>query len=117
MWQMRHLTLFGKVKVLKNLILAKLIHLFLSLPTQEDIITKLNALCYRFLWNDKPDKIKRDVICLDYLKGGIKMVNISKYIISLKLTWIRRIFCDVKIQWSNLFSEMYQVKKLGFDLI
>ena len=118
MWQVRHLTPFGKVTVLKSLILAKFIHLFLSLPTPEDVITKLNFLCYRFLWNDKPDKIKRDVICLDYLKGGIKMVNISKFIISLKLTWIRRIFCDVKTQWFNLFSEMYPVQKLslGFDL-
>ena len=57
MWQMRHLTPFGKVTVLKSSILAKFIHLFLSLPTPEDVITKLNSLCYRFLWNDKPDKI------------------------------------------------------------
>ena len=38
MWQMRHLTPFGKVTVLKSLILAKFIHLFVSLPTPEDVI-------------------------------------------------------------------------------
>ena len=53
---------------------------------------KINTLFYDYLWNGKPDKIKRDVIIKNYLEGGLKMIHIKSYITALKVTWIRRIY-------------------------
>lgn len=46
---------------------------------------------FSFLWNDKPDKIKRIQITQDYENGGLKMVDISKFSNCLKASWVKRI--------------------------
>ena len=46
---------------------------------------------YSFIWDGKPDKIKRITLIQNYEKGGIKMINIEKFIMSLKVTWIKKI--------------------------
>ena len=44
-----------------------------------------------FIWDGKPDKIKRSTLIQNYEKGGIKMINIENFIMSLKVTWIKKI--------------------------
>ena len=38
---------------------------------------EINALFYDLLWNDKGDKIKREVTINDYSEGGLKMIDIQ----------------------------------------
>ena len=40
---------------------------------------------YNFVWNDKGDKIKRNVMINDYDKGGLKMIDIGSFNRSLNL--------------------------------
>ena len=44
-----------------------------------------------FIWGGKPDKIKRSTLIQNYEKRGIKMINIENFIMSLKVTWIKKI--------------------------
>ena len=30
---------------------------------------------YQFIWDGKPDKIRRDILIQDYEKGGLKMIQ------------------------------------------
>ena len=47
---------------------------------------------FKFIWNDKTDKISRSqVVVQDYPDGGLKMVHLKSYVKSLKVTWLRRI--------------------------
>ena len=89
----------GKITVLKSLVVSQLTYILSPLPSNEKIINEINDLFYRFLWNDKGDKIKRKVMINDYFKGGLKMI---------KLTWIKKyldssnkgewkIFLDLKL--------------------
>jgi len=56
----RILTPIGKIVVIKTLALPKINHLIMSLPNPNgQTITQLQNLCYTFLWNSGPDKIKR----------------------------------------------------------
>ena len=115
-WQLRQLTPIGKITVLKTLILSKFIHIFSILPIPESFIRKLNAIFFKFLWNNKPDKIKRETVCLDYQLGGLKMINVHAFINSLKVSWVRRMFCQTECQWLILFKEMYGITgKLYFE--
>ena len=59
-WKKREITPFGKVTVLKTLVLSKIVHLLLSLPDPPmDFIVKLDEEFYKFLWNEKRSKIKK----------------------------------------------------------
>ena len=75
----------------KSLIPSKCVHIFLLLPLLENFSQKLNTPFFQFLWNNKQDRIKRDTLCSDYFKGGLKMANVCVFIKSLKINWIRRI--------------------------
>ena len=48
----------GKITVLKSLVVSQLTYILSPLPSNEKIINEINDLFYRFLWNDKGDKIK-----------------------------------------------------------
>ena len=51
-WKRRILTPIGRVTVVKSLIIPKLNHLFLSLPTpNKEIITTLSKDIFEFIWN------------------------------------------------------------------
>ena len=43
------------------------------------------------LWNNKPEKIKRKLITKQYDKRGLKMLDVDKFLISLKSSWIKRL--------------------------
>ena len=46
---------------------------------------------FSFIWDGIPDEIKRDTLMQNYEIGGIKMINIEKCTMSLKVTWIKKI--------------------------
>ena len=52
---------------------------------------KINKMLFLFLWDNKPDKIKRDVIVKNYNEGGLKMLHIESFVNALKLSWIRKL--------------------------
>ena len=92
-WQHRKLSLMGKITVIKNIALPKLIYplTILHNPSQE-IIKKITEGMYSFLWDSKPDKIKRKK---NLFKAIIKVV--SKYLIliyslNFKCSLVKRLF-------------------------
>ena len=92
-WQHRKLTLLGKVTVIKTFALPKLIYPLTVLKTPPPATIKyINDIMYNFLWENKPGKIKRDTLTKDYEEGGIKMIDIQKFINSIKCSWVKRIF-------------------------
>lgn len=106
-WKRRILTPFGRVTVVKTLLLPKLNHLFISLPSPDkEIISSLTNLFYEFIWNSKIDKVKRQPITQDYLKGGIKMLDINNFLVSLKCSWIKRLTKDNK-PWTDIFLDIH----------
>lgn len=91
-WQHRKLTLMGKITVIKTFALPKLIYALSSLPNPPmTIIKAIEKDMYAFLWNNKPEKIKRKTIIQNYCKGGLKMIDIQKFMQAQKVTWIKRI--------------------------
>ena len=62
---------------------------------------KVNDICFNFIWNFKPDKVKRQTIVLPVDKGGLNMVDFTILLKSLKAAWAKR-FC--KADGSKLCS-------------
>ena len=104
-WNKRYLTPLGKITVIKCLLLSNLTHLFTTLPSPgKCFLRKLEQLFYKFLWDGKPDKIKRAQVCMPYHQGGLNMLNIRLFIGSLKISWMRQLYFCNDAPWLNLFN-------------
>lgn len=111
LWKRRNLTLIGKITVIKSILLPKLNHLFLALPNPNQIFIKtLNDLFHEFLWRG-PNRVKNAVLVRNYIDGGLNMIDIVNFIISLKLTWIRRLLLNER-QWQCIIKSQVDWKKV-----
>ena len=63
----------------------------MSQPPNSELLSKLNSMFFNFIWNGKKDKVKRNIMTQNYEKGGLKMIKLDTFILSMKLTWIKRI--------------------------
>ena len=91
-WRHRKLSLMGKIVVIKSYALPKLIYPLTSVPNPpKETIKRIEKMMYDFIWDGKPDKIQREILTSDYDKGGLRMIDIEKFIWSLKISWVRRI--------------------------
>lgn len=94
-WSKRILTPIGRITVIKSLAMSKINHLVLALPSPSDNIMKeLQNMFYKYLWSNGPDRIKRKVITQSVDNGGLRMIDVEKFICALKVTWIRRVIND-----------------------
>ena len=109
-WMHRKLTLLGKITVIKCFALPKLVYPLsvLTNPPQQTI-QLIKKSMFNFLWDNTPDKIKRDIIIQDYKDGGLKMIDIEKFIKSLKSSWVKRILDTSN---NGIWKQIY-MKKLN----
>jgi len=97
-WHQRNLTLSGKSLVAKTFILSQWMYPITVLPVQGLELDKhINKILFSFLWNGKPDKIKRSVISSDVETGGLRYPNMTYYLKSTKISWIKRILSNIDL--------------------
>ena len=89
-WEYRRLSLLGKITVLKSLIASQLVYILSPLPTNHRVVKEINNIFFKFLWDGKGDKIKRDVIIGNYSDGGLKMIDLYSFNKALKSTWVKK---------------------------
>ena len=94
-WSRMNLTPFGRITVIKSLVVSKITHLLMNLPDPEgSFLKELNKLLYNCLWNGKNDQIRRSGVCQTYEVGGLKIVDIKSFLAALKISWLKRILHD-----------------------
>ena len=71
LWSCRGLSLYGKITIIKSLLLPKMLYVFSILPTLGDFINQLNTIIYKFL-GKRPDKIARQAAINDLEFVGLK---------------------------------------------
>ena len=92
-WKRRHLTLIGKITVVKAMVISKIVHILSALPdpNSEDV-KALNSIIFKFIWSDAPDKIKRKKLVQNYDRGGLRMIDLVSFIKSMKIAWVKRLY-------------------------
>ena len=101
-WKYRSFTPFGKITILKTLVLSKYNHLFTLIISPQNFLKELNRMVFRYLWDGKPEKKNnRKRACQDYLHGGMRMVDIFNFEKSLKLSWLKQLNIDNKKPWNQ----------------
>ena len=92
-WQHRKLTLMGKVSVIKTFALLKLIYPFTVLANpNKSVIEEIKKYLFSFIWDEKPNKIKRDILYQKYEQAGLKLTNIEYFLNSLKAFFYETIY-------------------------
>ena len=92
LWKLRNLTIEGRILVFKSLAISKLIHLVLVTEIPTSIINLLTKKQMEFTWKGKNPKIKNSALCNDYEYGALKNADIFSKVVSLKCSWIKRLF-------------------------
>ena len=111
-WKMRHLTCYGKIIIIKCLIVPQIVYVATVVPMPEYICKGLHKTIYSFLWNSKREKVKRNICIRPEVEGGLGMVDLYAKSKSLKLSWIYKYFnIDEDATWKTLFS--FWISHLG----
>ena len=114
-WSPRHLSIVGRITIVKNLALSKLIYVSSVLDVPDNYIKEASKSIFSFIWNFKPDKVKRGTLVAPISKGGLNMVNFHDVERSLKAAWVRRICNAACSTWSALV--MSKISKFGGTLL
>ena len=82
---------------------------------------EINTILFKFLWDNKPDKLKRNQFTLPTSKGGLNMINIEQFISSLMITWLRRLIKSENTPINKFFNTtifpLTNVINLGYQYI
>ena len=91
-WNMRNLTLAGKIIVFKSLAISKIVYISYLSHVPNAIMDHLENAHKKFIWNNKRPKIKHSALINDYCDGGLKDIDIRSKIIALHLSWLKRLY-------------------------
>ena len=90
-WSNMHLTMFGKITVLKTMVLSQILNVCSTVYVPEYFIKQVDKLFFQFLWGQgKRAKVKREVMINSKTQGGAKMIDFQNMIYSMKALWIKR---------------------------
>ena len=110
-WLSRDLTLYGRTLLAKSLGISQLIYSASMLSVPESIIQQVQSKLFAFLWKNKKDKIKREVLYLPLSKGGLKFPCFGTMVKALRLSWISRFLLGSDESWKAIPNSYFT--KLG----
>ena len=70
-------------------------------------IEEANFLFFKFLWDGKPDKIKRSVMVRRTELGGLKMIDVDAMAKALKAKLITKMYENSSLKWCNVVSAYF----------
>ncbi len=109
LWRQRDLTLYGKTTILKSLLASQLVYPLSVIPSPpKKFYKEIEKILFNFVWNGKPDKIKRNVLYGEKCDGGLKLTNIECQDKALKIAWIKRLcsYDTDDVSWKDLIKSM-----------
>ncbi len=101
-WKMRNLTLMGKTYLLKSVGLSTLLYAVDLQSVPEYVKNEINGIIWNFIWNDKNDKVKRDICMRTIAEGGIAAPNLDGIIDVCRLKMLSKILEEGNENWKML---------------
>ena len=114
LWNLRGLSLFGKVTIVKSFLIPKLLYVSTILETPQEIIKQMERMLYKFLWKG-PDKVTRLSVINSLENGGLNLTDLETQIKALRLSWIPRVLDERVGPWKSYFE--FHLKKYGGSLL
>ena len=105
-------SLYGKVKIIKQYLLSKIVFPASLLKVPDTVIADLTKKFFNFLWG-KRDRVKRSTTIRKSINGGLAMIDLSSYLDSLKAAWVPRLL-KIPGKWNASFTNI--CNKLNISL-
>jgi hypothetical protein len=90
LWNLRKLTLVGKVTIVNTLIVPQMLYLGSVIHIPKQYISKYDQIITSFVWDNKPPKVKYKAMINSISNGGLCLQDIESKLQSLKLKWITK---------------------------
>ena len=90
-WNMRSFSLLSRVQIFKTFAISKLNYLASASNIPKDVVNQLTMMQKKFIWNNKPPKIKHSTLIAPYSKGELNNVDIECRLRSLQLIWMLKL--------------------------
>ena len=87
-------TIERKITIFKTLALPKVVYLALLTVISNHIIDELIKVQINFIWKNTTAKIKHKTLALDHKKDGLKCIDVTLKIITVKCSCLKRLFHD-----------------------
>ena len=119
----RNLSIFGKIQIIKTLVIPLFIHIARIYRPTTKIIKEINQILYKFLWTKHPiEQLSRSKLIAEIKEGGIKMIDIESKINTCYVEKIKYLVnidqsSEIWHQWAtyNLFYKIKHINKKLFD--
>ena len=80
------------------------------------MLKEIEKMFYSFIWNNKPDKVKRADAELPCAYGGLSMVSVKQFWQSFKFSWFKRIV-NTQAFWPTILQQNLSLATgTNFDL-
>ena len=93
-WSQRDLSILGRITIFKSLAFSKVIYQCSNLAVPDNIVKELTLIAFGFIWQHKPDKVKRNTVIAGYEEGGLKMLDVESVIQAQKVMWVKRLLAN-----------------------
>ena len=114
-WKTRNLSFEGKTLIIKSLIYS-VIGYEIEIRGIPDIYMKeINTLVWNFLWDNKTNRIERNVCCLEKEEGGLGMVNLEMIINTKQINTIYQIIHSSEETWNAIGKYWLTKYDTNFD--
>jgi len=117
-WLQRPLSVEGKILITKTFGLSQLIFSLQMCDIRLAELTEIERIIFKFLWNKKwvgttaPDRIKRSILKLSYLKGGLSAPDINATNDALK---VKQFLRAMATKHPISLIQRYQLERIGYD--
>lgn len=91
-WNKRSLTIYGRITILKSLVLSQFSYLAIPLPRPgNDMLKQMSTCMFNFLWGGKRDKLKRSLVCTPVASGGLDLFSPESFLLGLKTSLVSKL--------------------------
>ena len=107
-WRGKPLTIYGKIALINSLVVSQFTYILMSLPSPtQDLFKLYESTVFKFIWNGKPEKIKRTFIYNDKENGGFGLLNLEALNFSLKANLIPKLYLNPNWFSSKLLGKIH----------
>ena len=110
-WTKRNLTILGNILIIKSLIVPIFTYVGSACVVPDKYMKGIDSKSCTFIWSNKHDKVKRCTVVVKLENGGLNMIDIQSYFISLKASWVSKLVSNQLVNWKVIPCKYFA--KLG----
>jgi hypothetical protein len=109
-WASRDLSLKGKIMIIKSLAMPQLLYTTSMLYVPDTFVEEVDKLIVKFIWSNKPSKVKKNTMIADYKDGGLKMPCFRILLNCQKVMWVKRMLLGVESsKWAAVAFKLAEI--------